>query len=159
LSGALHDRRAAGLVKVVGWDISAKDRLNAWIEHLVLNALPESGAKETRLFTTDATLAFSPVAEANERLNDLVAIFGEALRIPAPFFVGSSFEFASRTLKPSPQAKLTPIESARKKWKEEAENDRYIRLCFEEDPLDETFQKLALRVFGPMLKHANEENG
>ncbi len=161
LRGTLAGIHPAGLVRVSGWQVKARDYLSAWIAHLARNAAPPRGdsPRETRLFATDARVIFRPVEDASALLGDLLALFHRGLRAPLPFFAATSFEFAARTLRPLPEAKKTPLEMARAKWLKKESADQWDELCFRHaaDPLDEQWQELALRICQPMFDHATGE--
>ena len=69
--------------------------------------------------------------------------------------------YAEAEIKPSERARSSPLEKARKKWdgndwsRLTEKSDACNQYCFGKiDPLDAEFTRLALDVFGPMLRHA-----
>jgi len=165
VSGVVRELYSTGLLRHYAADVKAKHLLNSWIAHLVLQCTaPAGGPFPTLLFGRDKTVKFRPVADPQKPLADLVALYAQGLRSPLPFFPETSHEFAKRTLHPSKQARNSPVESARVHWwgndytNAESE-DPWHTLCFRgvTDPLDPVWEDAALRVFGPLLDHKEEE--
>jgi exodeoxyribonuclease V gamma subunit len=136
--------------------VKAKDRLRAWVEHLVLNCVGAGEyPRESILIGSDATLGFGAIEECREILEALVARYWEGLCHPVHFFPAASFEYATKVANPVTAERA--LDAARSKWEgndfvpgEAA--DPYYRLCFKNvDPLDEIFAALALEVFEPLL--------
>ena len=160
LSGVLNRVHRSGIVGMVGWAMKSKDRLFAWIEHLVWNALPPENGRnlETRVFATDATVRFGPTPEAAQILQDLLGLYGEGLCAPLRFFPASSYEFARRTVCARKGERADPMSAARKKWEDDEEGKPYNELCFRgRDPLDDRWSEIALQVFRPLLERMKEE--
>lgn len=151
LNSPLPDLYPAGLVHLVGWKLSAKNRLKAWIHHLFLNAAGIPGPRTTRLFCVDSSVEFSPLEKAPALLADLLEIYAGGLNKPLPFFAESSFMLAKARL-----AKKSEY-GARGKWEERERKDEYVDACFHgRDPLDEAWAELAMRIYRPLIEHAKE---
>ena len=161
----LHDGR---LVRYRLTTRKPKDLLASWIDHLVANCESET---ESVLITTDKD--GKPVVEkflpletesANRHLTDLLEHYWRGLTQPLPLFPRTSLAYVEQMLRP--RGKRSPIEVARAKWKHPPETwepdkgerpeseDPYFQVAFRHvaDPLDETWEKLALAVFVPPVK-------
>jgi exodeoxyribonuclease V gamma subunit len=154
--------------------MKGKDFVAGWIHHLVLNGVrPEGYPRRTLLAGLSGKSArerkqcfyeFVPVDEAEKILEALLSRYWEGLRAPLHFFSESSWTYAGLRLgKEKPRE--TALEQARKTWEEDGwgrrgeVTDAYYQLCFrEQDPIDETFEKTALEVFEPLLKHLKEKS-
>ncbi len=159
LLGSLDGVHTTGLLRVTGWKLTPKNRLEAWIAHLALNALSRAESRyESLLFATDVTMRITPAPEAGALLADLLAIYNEGLRRPLPFFPEASFEYARRTLAPRAKESSDPVKKAYDKWEEQERGDQYNHLCFHDaNPLGPVWRGVAERIFGPMLKHTTED--
>ncbi len=138
--------------------LKARDRLAAWVGHLVRSLLP--APLPTWLLGDDAAVSFEvPEPEQARRwLNELTTLYQEGE--PLPFFPESSLAFATATLTPSARSRKTPLEAAAAKWITSSmgasEGDHpACRLCFgESDPIsDPRFANLALQIYEPLLAH------
>ncbi len=160
LHGSLNDLYPSGLVRTFGWDITPKELINTWLEHLVLNSLPDFGAdRHTRLFAADTTIRFKPIPESEILLEALLGNYAEGLRSPLPFFPEASHELARRTLKPGKKETRNPEDAALDIWRAKEGGKIEIALCYgEREPLDAQWRDLALRFFKPMIEHMSEED-
>jgi exodeoxyribonuclease V gamma subunit len=136
-----------------------RDRLKAWISHLVLNHLHEPTAvRKTILVCEDRTFRYSPVEDKGEHLCNLLDIYWEGLRKPLLFFPESSLAYAEQAAKGADDAHA--MRAAKGKWDafEFAEKDDvHYDLCFGKiDPLNSEFRELAVDIFAHMLKHEVE---
>lgn len=124
--------------------LTAADRVNAWVRHLVWCALPEEQRPagvpgRTILMGLDGQQVLEPVADARARLGWLCALRRTGLERPLPFFLRSSFAYAQECLPlpPGSRRKPRPEYAARMEWAGsdfssmagECE-DPYIALCF-----------------------------
>ncbi|UFS70145.1 exodeoxyribonuclease V subunit gamma [Geomonas sp. RF6] len=132
-------------------NLKAKDEIKGWIEHLALNAFaPEGYPRESIVIMKNAVVTFAPVENAAELLASLLECYWEGLKMPLRFFPTSSMEYVCRN---------GDVEMARKKWEtgfyKGEEEDPHFQLCFgqEEDPLDESFERLAQELLGPLVQH------
>ena len=150
LSGMLSDIRSNHLMRFRLANMKGQDRLSVWIEHLVLNcAAPAGFPRASLLISRDGEMPLPPVADATAILLDLLECYREGLCTPLHFFPESSWLYLKKGL-PEAQRRwygngvdIVPSESA---------NPSY-QLCFErQNPLDEQFQQLAERVYGPLVK-------
>jgi exodeoxyribonuclease V gamma subunit len=132
-------------------NLSGRDQVRVWIEHLVLNALAPEGYPRGSVFVAaDDILRLLPVEESITTLGTLLELYWKGLRLPLHFFPRSSFVFAE-------SGKLG---NARTKWGGDwypENDDPYYDLCFgDSDPLDEEFEMISSIVFEPLLSHRGE---
>ncbi len=155
LSGTLGPLHEAGLVRYRPGVVKARDRLEAWIRHLLLNH-PETATpvRRTILIGENKALRYPPLDDAERHLTALCALYEEGLRVPLHFFPESSLAFAARTA--AGKDARAAFSAARSRWEAPVypeKTDAYRRLCFEAiDPLDEAFRRLAETVFHPLLE-------
>jgi exodeoxyribonuclease V gamma subunit len=149
LQGALTGLSSHGLIGYRLANCQPKDLFDAWIRHLVLNAVQPPGVDPcTRWLLQDATLRFSPVLEARGVLEDLARLYWRGLSEPLKFFPKSAKTYVEKT----------SLEAARGVWdysehKHGEGKDRYYLLAFRGcDPLDSDFEQLSQAVFGPMMR-------
>lgn len=151
IQGTLPDLYPEGVVQLVGWEMSARNRLKAWIHHLFLNASALPGSRVTRLYCVDSMVEFRPLENASELLADLLALVEQGQREPLRFYPESSFLAAEA------QLTLGSDSSARDKWEQKDRKDEYIDACFHgRDPLNDEWEELALRIYRPLIEHARE---
>jgi exodeoxyribonuclease V gamma subunit len=132
--------------------IKAKDQIRTWIEHLLLNAAQEEGyPRETLLFMADGSRTFSPVDNAADILQTILALYWEGLMKPLRFYPASAMAYAHK--------QEWDLERARKRWAEgynfpgEGE-DPYFQLCFGQvNPFNAEFERVARTLLEPLLKH------
>lgn len=156
LTGRLINIYPEGLVSYHLAKLKGRDRLRAWISHLVLNHLHERAVVcQTILVCEDRTFRYSPVKDTEACLHTLLAIYWRGMSKPLHFFPESSLAYAEQTAKGTDPEKA--IRAARGKWDafEYAEKENsYYDLCFRKiDPLDAEFRELAMAVYEPMLRH------
>ncbi|MEJ2167060.1 MAG: hypothetical protein P8X90_16135 [Desulfobacterales bacterium] len=165
LSGRLVSISAHGYVHIRYARRRVADLLKAWLYHLVYGlTAPSECPKKSFLICKDSAIEFEPVADGMPILEDLLKLLRRGLEQPIHFFPESSFEYAEQLLRkgvPAPSA----LSKARKKWVG-SDFAKYVRgesadpfydLCFRRmDPLDESFQEIAVQVFSPMFLHSRE---
>jgi exodeoxyribonuclease V gamma subunit len=140
--------------------VKAKDRLDLWIDHLLLQRRENPGyPNRSILLAKNAGWGFRPVANASEVFNQLLNYYWEGLREPLPFFPQSAYAFAERR---QGRKEEDAHYAARKAWEGDRQSrgevdDPYCQLNWGRvDALDERFRALALAVFGPLLEHEEE---
>ena len=154
LRGALSGASPEGLFGYRFAECKPKDLLDAWVRHLVLNALrPVGVATVTRWHLQDKTLQFRPISEARALITALLELHWTGLKRPLHFFPASAYAY---------MRKERNLEAARRAWRSDRargeDADPYFRLAFRGyDPLDAEFEALAAAVFEPLLAVMTEE--
>jgi exodeoxyribonuclease V gamma subunit len=159
LNGCIENLYRSGLLHFRYADLKAKDHLQLWINHLILNAI--SGGHNplgSTLIGRDQTWAYAPAGNAEAILEQLLMIYLKGLSIPLKFFPDSSRIFAEQVLMKG-KSPAEALRAARLFWagsdygRGESE-DRYYQRCFgDQDPLDEEFQRLSVLVYEPLFQH------
>ncbi len=150
--------------------VKAKDHLNAWLNHLVLNCLrPDNYPAHSFLAgvnnVTDGQWVgwiFKPLQNSFDKLRNLLDIYWQGLSYPIRFFPDSSYNYF-RLIKEDQKTVETALENARKTWfgsdalRGEIE-DVYFQLCFrnDEDPLSGDFENLSRVVYEPLIDNREE---
>lgn len=151
LQGRLGGLADSGLVLSRPAGIKCKDRLTAWVLHLLLCALAPDGVRRRTVFVgEDTTLVLHPVEEPLAIIEDLLALRWQGLREPVPFFPQSSWEwFQSGELGP----RFYEAWNGRGQQSGEGE-DLAVRMAWRgRDPIGEEFMLCATRVLAPLDKH------
>lgn len=166
LTGSIRSLYPERLVHYRYAAIKAKDRLNLWISHLILNLAGSPGyPRESMLVGLRdkkwCAMGYAPLDNSRKLLEDLLQMYWSGLSKPLPFFPESSFLYAEQLLvrHASPEKALA---RAKANWY----GDDYHRgegrdlswqLCFRSvDPLDAEFERLATAVFDPLLAGRKE---
>ncbi|MFN3240208.1 MAG: exodeoxyribonuclease V subunit gamma [Planctomycetota bacterium] len=174
LTGQMHGFGPDGRTYMRVSKLKAKDRMRAWIEHLVLclQAAQQPDAEpawpnRTRVLSGDAEHEFLPVPgdQAVTLLARLVQLFRTGLTRPLPFFERSSFVVGSGGKK-DPESLLR---RARREYElgDRSEPFRYdlgdeaVALCMRDrDPIDAgvdgEFYRLASELWQPALSFLKE---
>lgn len=165
LSGRLKLRPAGGILSFRVAAIKAVDILRLWIRHLASCAAGHGG--ESILVGTDNIYRYRSIAKATDVLHDLLQIYWAGLHQPLKFFPRSALAFVRSADKHAgkPDAVLKARVEALKQWEGNSfshvspeRSELSFDLCFgDEAPLDEEFERLAQRVFTPVLDHEEEE--
>ncbi len=141
--------------------VKAKDRLDLWIDHLLLqNADMPGYPNRSVLVAKEAGWSFPSVTDAPEILRRLLNYYWEGLREPLPFFPQSAYRYAER--RHQGKKEEDALNSARRTWEGERQSrgevdDPYYQLNWGKvDALDSRFTTLALDIFGPLLEHEEE---
>jgi exodeoxyribonuclease V gamma subunit len=167
LTGEIVDLYPENLLRYRYARITARDRIQAWIYHLALNAIHGNqhpgisllaGLDQERVWTA---WRYSPVEKSERILKELLEIYRAGLSKPIHFFPNSSWVFVEETLEKnkSPQEALlkshnTWMGSAYTRGEGE---DAYYQLCFRNtNPIDSEFQRVSNKIFGPLLMHQSE---
>jgi len=154
LQGQLENLQVRGLIDYRFGRLSAKDRLRAWVRHLVLNLLAPQGIEPASTFVAkDRVLRLTPVTGSEGLLADLLELHRQGLMRPLAFFpesawawlehgYGSSFDHAwCGRYNPMPE-----------------QDQVAVRIAFRgHEPIGEEFEQTARRVLGPMLERSETE--
>ena len=140
--------------------LKAKDYIQLWIHHLILNSLPNNDLpRHSLLLGEDGGEEYQPVNNSKELLQTLLTSFyWQGIMQPLHFFPESSLTFVKNLQKGKNVEEA--FYQAQNQWRGsdfkrgEAE-DEYYQLCFGTDsmPLDESFKTLAQQFFEPLLAH------
>jgi exodeoxyribonuclease V gamma subunit len=137
-----------------------KDFLSGWINHLALQVLaPSEQMRTTWMIARDGRWRFDPVDDARDMLENLLDLFDQGHDECLPFFPESSHAFVVESKKDIFRGR----QKAREKWLgsnyvSSEKDDAYFSLCFRDvDALDESFEKLATLVFGPVVDNVSKE--
>jgi exodeoxyribonuclease V gamma subunit len=152
LNGRIDGLNEMGLACYRPAVLQPKDMLRIWILHLALNCTSRSSSV---LIGKEAMQVYRPVEDSSVILSELLALYWQGLREPLRFFPRSSHAFAKETIEP--EGKRDRRTLAEVEWKDERMNT-YIGLAFRNvsEPLDQDWEELALKVFGPILKARTE---
>jgi exodeoxyribonuclease V gamma subunit len=141
--------------------VKAKDRLDLWIDHLLLQNEDVAGyPNRSVLLAKDAGWSFRPVVNAGEILGQLLSYYWEGLQVPLPFFPQSAYAFAQRRRQGKKEEDA--LHGARRTWEGDHQSrgeidDAYYQLNWGKvDALGVRFTTLALAIFGPLLAHEEE---
>ncbi len=161
LEGRLHPIYPGRMLRWRYAQIKPRDRLRAWIYHLLLNcAAAEGYPKNTAVIGLDpewTVLEYPAVPEAEKILAQLLKHYWEGLIRPIHFFPKSSWHYAQLVIE-----RQRPVDDALAKaagmWEGSLfvrgeKMDPYYRLCFEKvDPIDREFQDRALDIFESLVR-------
>ncbi len=141
--------------------VKPKDRLRAWVQHLVLNCVKLPGyplvSMVAGLDKEWAAWEYAPVEDAEDVLGKLLDMYWKGLIKPLHFFPASSWEYVQQVVE-----KGRPVEDALRKaysiwagddFRQGEAEDLYYHLCFKDkNPIDSEFQDSAMEVFGPVVE-------
>lgn len=170
LIGVLEGIRPHGLCQRRFATIKVKDRLSAWIRHLVLNVvegIPERSRRSVAIGLSRprdpgprwVVSGFAPVKAAEPLLLGLLEHYRRGLLRPLPFFPESSWAYV-QALHGHNGSRQKALQAARRIYEgsERSAGDReepHVGLCFRnQDPLDTpAFRDCASAVLDPLLEH------
>lgn len=163
ISGNIDTMTETGALFLRPAKIKGRDLLRAWISHLILHECADIAGKETVLVGTDRTILLPSLACGSGHLENLLELYWLGLREPLPFFSETSYDFAAYACKGN---LLQARKKARDRWHNnymgngEGE-DVYLKFRYraDEEVLDNRFEELALRIYGPVLQLMEEKNG
>ena len=181
LYGRLDPITANGLVLYRYAQVRAKDHLNAWLNHLILNCFRTTDYPATSLLIglnharkgVWRGWRFKAVDEAQRLLAELLQLYEEGLRRPLRFFPEAALAFV-QTLNKNEGKDTSPgdnqhkaLRAAAKSWfgssyegssSFKESNNPYFYRCFgnEEMPLNDDFRTISRRVYEPLLEHQEE---
>ncbi|NVN92908.1 MAG: exodeoxyribonuclease V subunit gamma [Desulfuromonadales bacterium] len=152
LNGSLDQIWPERMIRYRCAKLKAKDQMQVWLEHLVLNALqPEGYPRETVLIMVDGSLLFGAVDDAPAILKTLLDLYWQGLSMPLRFFPASSMAYAHKL--------EWNLERAIKAWEGGFNgfgecDEPGFRLCFgSSPPFDEEFERIAHTVLESLIGH------
>jgi exodeoxyribonuclease V gamma subunit len=153
LHAGFADLRPEGLVRHRYDDLRPADRIDAWLQHLMLCAAAPAGVMPRTVWCArDGPMQLGPCAGPHRVLQTLLGLYARGLREPLPFFpktawayvnAGSSVSAAARAWEPSP----------RNPWAEGGDAAVRLALRGRSDPLGaglDAFHTCAHAVFDPL---------
>lgn len=154
LSIALGDVRAGGLVRYRYDDARAADYLDAWLNHLFLNAAAAGRAEleaATRWIARDREFGFAPLADAEPQLQQLLRLYRQGLSWPLPFYPKSSLGYVNDDggIKTASSAWHASMHNA---FGENRDQAYQLALRGAPDPLGPEFERIAQLVYAPLLQ-------
>ena len=134
--------------------MKGKDRLSAWLDHLLLNiARAEGYPLQSKLIASDTVLELPPLDGAAEILSGLLNLYCEGMTHPLRFFPETSWAFLKEGQQKADRAWRG---DQRMGFPGECDNQA-VALCFgEEEPWGEEFNTLAERIYGPLVAVINK---
>jgi len=166
LRGAVPVKQGGQAIQWRMTSVKPKDRLMAWIHHLLVHAA-DGGVTRTVIYGTEGSCTLEPitsVANAGEWLATLLAGMQEGLCSPLPFFERASWEWQHKLSEGKDP--IVAQREARRAYLPNQRNDGgprvpgdvedpHTALCWrDQDPLLlPGFAAWAQRVFEPMLAH------
>lgn len=164
LTGRIDSIHTGGLTQFRYARLKAMDFLQAWLRHLILNAIANDAyPRRVFLFGSAGSCEYTPVDEPDEVLQSLLKAYAKGLSKPLKFFPESSWGYAEAVLvKGKPRD--AGMEEAKKVWEGSdfgerpgERDDPYFSLCFRNaDPLDAEFQGIAEDIFAPLFAHQKD---
>ena len=112
LTGQIESLYGGRIVRFRCASLKPKDRLRAWINHVVLCAAASGAARETILIGTDDMMKFSPLEDARATIAKLLEIYWSGLSRALPFFPESALEYATAKLFPPKYSNSSPLGKA-----------------------------------------------
>lgn len=143
--------------------LTAKNRIDSWIQHLIANTVEPIASRVFSLDHNEPSAELPPSSKALEVLETLVDIFIEGQTNPLPFFPQLSWDALTDLEKRSTDSWISdPLEtfaskSARLFRSQRAQTlyqkypwDSYARSCFGDSPqFDARYARFALRIWQP----------
>ena len=160
ISGQIDNIKRNGLVIYRAADVKAKDLLNVWIRHLLINSTNNNGyPRESYYIGKDKSYKFKPADDPEKILNTLLDYYSRGLLAPLKFFPETSLAYITRLNEG--KSVNQALNSAEIKWNRSDQSrgesdDLYYRTCFKQViPLDSEFEQIAGEIFMPLL-HSSE---
>jgi len=151
-----------GLIKTIYSNKKPKYLLNTWIYHLIVCTLLEvKNSVQSFLLCRDAAYEFTHVSNAFDILKYLLNFYWKGISEPLHFFPVSSFEYVSTILLKN-RIQPAALKAAQRKWsgsdfsRGESENPYFERCFSKNNPLDEEFEEISMKIFSPLLDHCRE---
>jgi exodeoxyribonuclease V gamma subunit len=157
-----------GIVKLKYAKIKPIDIIKLWIEHIILNIFKPDIPLKSRLIGIDPKnaenfemLSFSKSLSKEEAffiLSDIIKIFFLGAQKPLHFYGFSSYDYAQCVIKKKMEHQKA-LKKARYSYLRSDSKNPYYDFCFrEENPLNDEFAELSLKVFEPILQYIERDN-
>jgi exodeoxyribonuclease V gamma subunit len=164
LTGRLLCINSEGLLRYRCATLKARDLLNCWVQHLVLNfAAPDGYPRESFLLAIDGRWRFARCDNALEHLETLANLYQDGLCEPLPFFPETSHAFVVNPEKPEKLISAwNGFRSGKVQQPGERQREDSFDLFFGSIPPDELFasarfRKVSQVVFAPLLSCLQKE--
>jgi exodeoxyribonuclease V gamma subunit len=171
LIGSLAEVGASGLTDYSFEEPSPRQLFDLWLRHLMLCLIaPKNVTPQSILHTPKQTLTFHAVHDPENELVKLLNAYWQGLSAPLPFFPKASHAYARCIHDPparlggDPEAiRLNALRQAWSIWEGsefqagESVNSYYQTVYRGSDPLDESFEALAIELISPMLAAMTKE--
>lgn len=160
LHAELHDLRPDGLIGYRYDDTRPRDYLTAWLHHLCLCAATtdKQTGRATRWYSRNGHFSLLPLehGQARQYLGELIRLYRQGLMQPLPLPLKTAWAYCT-----------SGHRAALQRWRgspphlhgeRDAPHDPCWRLALrgQEDSLPHDLDKLAGRVFGPLLDHLED---
>lgn len=161
LRGGLDGLWPQYLVRYRCAKLTSKDRMEMWIDHLVMNCVRTiESPRQSILAGSDKVVTYRPVQDCYRRLENLLAYYWTGICQPLPLLLETSYAYAKRISHGAGREEA--IKHARISWASsrqrygEARNPYHDLAYRSINPLDERFESIALEIFTPLLDHEDE---
>jgi exodeoxyribonuclease V gamma subunit len=153
LHAGFADLRREGLVRHRYDDLRAADRLDAWLQHLMLCAAAPAGvAQRTVWCARDGPMQLGPCTEPQQVLQTLLGLYAQGLCEPLPLFPKTAWAYVDAKDSVSAAAGAW-LPSPRNPWAEGGDAAVRLALRGRPDPLGaglDKFHACAHAVFDPL---------
>lgn len=160
LTGAVERVTDTGISDICFGKIWCEDILEYWINHLALSTAWPDARTQTRIHCVDRLVTLDEVSDPLQHLRNLVQAYRFGQSTPLHFMPKTSMKYAKS--KTSTRSRSTPIDGARTEWigasrqTGECQNLYYLQAFRGIDPLDQSFEEWAERIWIPILEHYND---
>ena len=142
--------------------LKGRDMLRAWMTHLIVHIMELEMPLRTVVVARDQTLVLGPVQEPRQLLEQLFALFLRGRLAPLPFMSETSYQYALYACQGQPDRAVKEANVAwQGRYGSSGEgDDPYLVFRYQsgEEPLDQQFREMAIRVFSPVLAHMMEDD-
>jgi exonuclease V gamma subunit len=137
--------------------------LSTWVEHLLMQSVGGALPRTTHLVLRGSesrakVVSFAPVDDPENELESLVRLYRTSKESPVPLFERASREFAEAFAEGEHKARKIADDclKAQRRW-----DERLAIILGADDPFANEswvreFERAALEVYGPLLKHRSE---
>ncbi|MBW2510317.1 MAG: exodeoxyribonuclease V subunit gamma, partial [Deltaproteobacteria bacterium] len=137
--------------------------LSAWVEHLMMQAVGGAFPRTTHLLlrgseTRPKIVSFAPVDDPGKELESLVRVYRTCRESPLPLLERASRELAEAFAEGKDAARKIAEDclKAQRRWDKRLELILGADDPFADENWAKEFERVALEVYGPLLKHRSE---